>query len=440
MQTYFNELVQHIRSLTKGDEGFTCFLEGEDTDFCRFNHGKIRQSGHVLQNKLRLQLFDSQKHMEEVLTLSSRLEDDKMRLEKGLERMRAILKELPKDPYFLLNEEPQSSEFVRKKELPPRDRIIADVLDEVEELDFVGIYAGGDVYRAFANSHGQMNWYESQTFNLDWSVYLQDDKAVKQGYAGFKWEREHFKDKLAQARRQLEVLKRSPKTISPGKYRVYLSPAALEEVFALLNWESFGRKSFETKRSALVKLFDGQERLSPLVSIAEDTGSSIAPNFDHSGFLKPDCVQLIQNGAFASALTCARSAREYQTEANGANHSENPESVAMAPGALEEKDILKELGTGLYINNLWYLNYSDRNACRMTGMTRFASFWVENGEIVAPLNVMRFDESLYRMFGSQLIGLTKDREMILSNSTYGKRDTGSMNLPGALIDDFNLTL
>ena len=26
----------------------------------------------------------------------------------------------------------------------------------------------------------------------------------------------------------------------------------------------------------------------------------------------------------------------------------------------------------------------------MTGMTRFASFWVEHGKIVAPVNVMRF--------------------------------------------------
>lgn len=40
---------------------------------------------------------------------------------------------------------------------------------------------------------------------------------------------------------------------------------------------------------------------------------------------------------------------------------------------------------------LWYLNFSDRPGGRITGMTRFASFWVEDGRIVAPLNVMRFD-------------------------------------------------
>ena len=46
-------------------------------------------------------------------------------------------------------------------------------------------------------------------------------------------------------------------------------------------------------------------------------------------------------------------------------------------------------------------------------MTRFACFWVEEGQIVAPINVMRFDETLYRVLGENLIDLTCEREMIL---------------------------
>ena len=61
---------------------------------------------------------------------------------------------------------------------------------------------------------------------------------------------------------------------------------------------------------------------------------------------------------------------------------------------------------GLAIGNLWYLNYSDRPACRMTGMTRFATFWVEHGKIVAPVDVLRFDDTLYRMLGDNLEALT----------------------------------
>ena len=76
----------------------------------------------------------------------------------------------------------------------------------------------------------------------------------------------------------------------------------------------------------------------------------------------------------------------------------------------------------------------------MTGMTRFATFWVEEGRIKAPVNVMRFDESLYRMLGDNLLDLTQEREHILDAGTYHRRSTSSTKLPGALIKDFRLTL
>ena len=72
----------------------------------------------------------------------------------------------------------------------------------------------------------------------------------------------------------------------------------------------------------------------------------------------------------------------------------------MAPGRLDASRILDELGTGVYVSNLWYLNYSDRRACRTTGMTRFATFWVENGKLGAPASAARFDEMDYgRLLG-----------------------------------------
>ena len=73
-------------------------------------------------------------------------------------------------------------------------------------------------------------------------------------------------------------------------------------------------------------------------------------------------------------------------------------------------------------------------------MTRFASLWVEAGVPVAPLNVMRFDESIYHIFGNKLIALTQEHEHIFDSSSYGKRSQASSHLPGALVDDFRLIL
>ncbi len=125
---------------------------------------------------------------------------------------------------------------------------------------------------------------------------------------------------------------------------------------------------------------------------------------------------------------------------NGASGDEFPQSVDVGAGDLPSDDVLRRLDTGIYINNLWYLNFSDRPNCRTTGMTRFATFWIENGRIQAPLNVMRFDETVYRALGENLVGLTSEREMILDPQTYSGRSTCSSRLPGALVEEFTLTL
>ena len=72
----------------------------------------------------------------------------------------------------------------------------------------------------------------------------------------------------------------------------------------------------------------------------------------------------------------------------------------MAPGGLGREAIFKELGTGIYLSNLHYLNWSDSFEGRITGMTRYACLWVENGRIIGPIETMRWDDSIYRLFGS----------------------------------------
>jgi predicted Zn-dependent protease len=215
---------------------------------------------------------------------------------------------------------------------------------------------------------------------------------------------------------------------------------ALAEVISLLEWRAFGIKSQRTKSSPLRRLVEGEQQLSPTIHLSEDVMGGVAPDFDDFGFTKPGSVSLIAGGKHQGALVSARSSREYQVNPTGAHEGESPESLYLQPGTLKPESILKELGDGLYISNLWYMNFSDPEACRMTGMTRFATFWVQNGKIQGPVNVMRFDESLYRMLGENLLGLTDGSEMLLSSSTYDSRSTHSLRLPGALIDRFAFTL
>jgi predicted Zn-dependent protease len=65
-------------------------------------------------------------------------------------------------------------------------------------------------------------------------------------------------------------------------------------------------------------------------------------------------------------------------------------------------------------------------------MTRFATFWVERGTIVAPVDVLRFDDSVYRLLGSNLEALTREPELLLSPDSYRSRRLASATVPGAL--------
>lgn len=73
-------------------------------------------------------------------------------------------------------------------------------------------------------------------------------------------------------------------------------------------------------------------------------------------------------------------------------------------------------------------------------MTRYGCFWVENGEIVATIKDLRFDESLYSFFGKNLLVFTDFREFIPEVSTYETRSLGGSLVPGALVDNFTFTL
>ena len=92
------------------------------------------------------------------------------------------------------------------------------------------------------------------------------------------------------------------------------------------------------------------------------------------------------------------------------------------------------------MNNLWYLNFSDRNNARVTGLTRFGCFYVKDGELIGPINTMRFDETMYNIFGTKLAGLTNEQQLLMDTSTYEQRSVHSSTIPGAIVEDFRLTL
>jgi predicted Zn-dependent protease len=440
MESYFHDVINGLASLLRADEVYLANFHGEQSDFVRFNHGRVRQAGTVETRSLSVDLVRGRRHAAGHTTLGGDPETDGARVARLVESLRERCAVVPEDPFLLYATEPRSSTRRLESRLLDGSDAVEEIQSAARGRDLVGVYAAGGVYCGFANSLGQRNWYANGSFNLDWSFVHSADKAVATNYAGFQWSHAAFDRKVESALAELELAARPPRTVPPGRYRVYLAPAALVDFLGLLSWGGFGLRAHRSKTTPLLRMREDALRLHREIFLVENSRDGLAPDFQEEGFRRPDQVSLIDAGAYRDCLASPRSAAEYGVPTNGASASEMPQSLDVAPGRIAVGDVLGTLERGIYVGNVWYLNYSDRAACRTTGMTRFATFWVENGKMQAPLNVMRFDETIYRMLGENLVGLTDTQEWILDASTYSQRSTASTRLPGALVDDFTLTL
>lgn len=440
MKNYFEQITNLIQSSLKGSETYQASFQGESSDFVRFNHAKIRQPGAVEQMILDLDIIDGKRHMSSELTLCGNLENDRNQIQATIQTIRSDLAHVPEDPYFMMNSESATSSLIEPSNLPGSSEMLDTILRSANNLDMVGIFANGEIHCGYANSFGCNHWHTVNAFDVNYSLYFKDDKAVKNGLSGKAWDNSKWMNNLSASKRDLNAIQKPAVDLKPGQYRAYLSPAALNEVLGVMSWGGFSRGSFEAKASPFQKLYEGKQSLSKAIQISESPADGTGPKFTFQGFSKPNQVNLIQDGSAREMLVSPRTAMEYKLEQNGAGESEGPQSLVMSGGNLAEQDVLSALGTGIYINNLWYLNFSDKLAGKITGMTRFATFWVENGEVIGPTNVMRFDDGIYNILGSNLESLTADRSFMMSDSTYEHRSTESSLVPGALLGEFNLSL
>lgn len=435
----FDALSSALFQALQGDETLTVSLAAEESLFVRFNGNRVRQNTDVEQSIFSLQLQAGGKTVEKARTLSGNQAIDQAALLELLEASRKEALVLPKDP----NQVPPKNNGTSLEEFQGRllnpQELVEAVTVPAAGCDLAGIYAGGSLIRANKNSLGQSHWFATETFSLDYSLY-DGPRAAKGVYAGTRWEPDAWKSNLERTKGLLSLLSKPAREVKPGQYRTYLAPGAFSELVGMTGWLALSGAAWKQGRSPFKKLAEKEVKLSPLFQLTENFTLGLTPRFNGLGEVSPEKISLIEKGELRNLLVSSRSAKEYGLESNAASEHESPRSLDVAPGTLEEKDILRELGTGLYLSNLHYLNWSDPVSARITGMTRYACFWVEGGEIVGPIKDLRWDESLYDCLGSKLLALTRQTEVNPSVDTYSQRGLSGTRSPGALIDRFTFTL
>lgn len=450
MRALFDRLADAIGRSARGGEVLAATLEAEGSEFIRVNHGRLRQAGRVERAVARLRLVDGDRQAFHAVTLPG--------LDAGADRvgaavaaavaaLRAAVADSVPDPLLDLNREPVRSDDATPDRPFDRAAFVDCVASAAGDADLVGFCAAGPVARGFCSSTGGRQWYQRTRVAFDWSIHLPVDpsaggerRAVKASWSGESLDVVSLARAIASSRSEAALMARPVRRLATGEYRVLFAPRAFADLLEVLNWGGYSARAHRSGQSPLARLAEGKATLSPMLTLAEDLEAGFAPGFQGDGYPRPRRVPLVEQGRFAGLLVSPRSAREYGLRSNAAAAHESPESLRVAPGDLQPDAALARLGTGIAVSNLWYLNFSDRPACRVTGMTRFACVWVEDGTPVAPIEAMRFDDSVYRMLGDRLEALGATPVAMPADDTYEARATGGIEAPSALVSAVRFAL
>jgi len=440
MRRVFNELSDALFSYLKDGEYLVIGFVGENSQFIRFNNASIRQTGLVDDSSLSLKFISNSRTCYGEFTVSGNNNIDIENGRKEIDRMRIESKEIPVDPFIVLPENSGSSSDIKVANGFPFENAVGALLPAIQGIDFVGIWANGKMYRGNANNLGQRHWFETESFCLDYSLVTAEHQMVKGCFAGNDWNQDEYETYLSRSKKKLALMERKPIKVETGEYKTWFEAAAVADFLGMFSWNGISEASLRQGCSGFGRMRHEDVRLSPKFSIAEDFSPGYCPKFNSNGEISPESLSLIDRGQLENTLVSSRSAKEYNLKSNYAEHGEYMRSPRMKPGKLNHDDILNHIDKGLFLSNIHYLNWSDNSGGRITGLTRYACFWVEGGEIVAPIETMRFDDSFYRFFGDQLSEVENKLTVVPEISTYGSRSLGATTCPGILVDSFALTL
>ena len=405
------------RQRCSGDEVLLANFAGEDTDFVRFNNSDVRQAGSVDQRRLSVDLIEGQRHAGGSLQLSGDRSD----------RRRPPRRAARPTARAACARRRRSVPALQHRAAVDRAHRSAARIPDARRRRSAEIRAAGTGPRprrhlrrratrssGFANSLGQRNWFQSSTFNLDWCFYLRADKAAKNLYAGFDWDDDAF---AAQGRLVGPTARRRSSATRSTSRRATTAPTSrprrwtnsCQLLVVLRRVRTAGPR--DQADTAAARCSPTTPRCRRCVNItrghrrrrrAELPVGRVPPTrrgaTDRRGRATPTRSCRRARPRSTACRPTAPSDGEYpRVGGDRARARSRPTASARrsTPGSTSATS-----GTP---------TSRDRAACRTTGMTRFATFWMDDGEIVAPVNVLRFDDTAYHLLGDQLEGLTDDR-------------------------------
>lgn len=441
----YSSICSQVYSTLKEGEGLTIYMEGENSQYFRFNDSKIRQTGIIEDYKVTLSLYHGKKSLQATTTVSSDIDYSVNNLISEINSLREPLSLIPDNNFTVFPIKFDSLDMHRKGDLPQREEILDSLMDVINKDKLTGVWTSGKIFRASSTSEGTSHWFEKDSFIFDFSLIDAKENMVKILYPGSDWNKDNFVAAFNDASHQLKLMDKPKVELKPGKYRVWFEPHAVADFVDMLNWNGVSESSLRNGSSSLLKMRNDKVKLSDKFSLDESFDRKSTAPFNSRAEVSGN-VNIIKNGTLQTTLINSKTALEYGLNSNYAEDvnswgmGEYLRAPLMHGGDIKLNERLKRLGTGIFISNIHYLNWSDNLGGRITGLTRYACYWVEDGKMIAPIKTMRFDDSFYNFFGKNLEGVGED---VLSRpviETYDGRNPGETTCPGILVNDFELTL
>lgn len=441
----YNTICSQVYNTLKEGEDLTIYMEGENSQYFRFNDSKIRQTGIIEDYNVTLSLYHGKKSLQATTTVSSDIDYSVKNLISEIDGLREPLSLIPENNFTAFPDKFDSLEVYRDGELPNREEILDSLMSIIDKDNLTGVWTSGKIFRASSTSQGTQHWFEKDSFIFDFSLIDAKENMVKILYPGSDWNKDDFITAFDDASNRLQLMDKPKLELKPGKYRVWFEPHAVADFVDMLNWNGVSEASLRNGSSCLLKMRKDNVKLSEKFSLDESFDRKSTASFNSRSEVSAN-VSLIKHGMLENTLINSKTALEYGLTSNYAEDvnswgmGEYLRAPFMHGGDIKLDERLEKLGTGIFISNIHYLNWSDNLGGRITGLTRYACYWVEDGKMIAPIKTMRFDDSFYNFFGNNLEAVG---ETLLSRpviETYDGRNPGETTCPGILVNDFELTL
>jgi len=225
------------------------------------------------------------------------------------------------------------------------------------------------------------------------------------------------------------VRAQKPRKLDPGKYTVVLEPAAMDELLEFMLSALDARRadegrSFFSKKGGGTRI--GEAIFGDKITVRSDHTSKATPGQPFTGEGLPLApIAWVDKGKLA-ALRYSR----FWAQKQGQKPTGSPSVTELLGGDSTPAKLLEGVKRGVLITRFWYSRWLDPQTILATGLTRDGVFLIENGQVVAPVNNFRYNESPVKML--------KNADALAQVTTPLAWWEGSLRVPALRTHDFNL--